>query len=134
MRGPQWSPAKIAEPDGPGLLALRCNRVLDPHHRAAGSAGRTGEPVDGGDDLARLRDLRRLAGHHEAVLQIDDDQRGARRVKIFERMQSAAARQRALDGIGRNRDLVQCPLLSLDFPYRVSVGSLNQLCVGEYTL
>ena len=107
---------KIAEPDGPRLLALRCNRVLDPHHRAAGGAGRTGEPVDGGHDLARLRDLRRLAGHHEAVLQIDDDQRGARRVKIFERMQSAAARQRPLDGIGRNRDLVHTRSSRWNFP------------------
>src|SRR5262249_9986848 len=50
-------------------------------------------------------------------LQINDDQRGARRIKIFERMRSAAA------GIGRNRDLVHGPLLSSEFP----IGDLSRL-------
>src|SRR5437868_5390519 len=55
-------------PDRPGCLGFRGDRVLDPHHGAAGGAGRAGKSVDVGHDLARLRGLGRLARRHEPVL------------------------------------------------------------------
>ena len=122
MRGPHSASAKLPSQTDQDLLALGGDRVLDPHHRTAGGAGRGREAVDIGHDLARLRDLRRLARCHEAVLQIDDDQRGARRVETFERMKTAAARQRPLDGIGRNRDLMHGSTL----PLGVQVGTIDK--------
>jgi len=45
-------------------------------------------------------------------LQIDDDQRGTRRIDIVEGMQPAAASQRPLDRPGWDFDLVHGPHLS----------------------
>ena len=56
--------------------------------------------------ISRLRDLGRLARRHKAVLQIDDDQRGVRRIEIVEGMQLAAPGQRPLDRPGWDLDLV----------------------------
>src|SRR5215813_13628 len=78
---------EMAEPDRPRLFGLQGDRVLDPRHRAACRARSAGEAVHVRYDLARLRDLGRLARRHEAVLQINDDQRGARRIEILEGMQ-----------------------------------------------
>lgn len=50
--------------------------------------------------ISRACDLGRLARRHETVLQIDDDQRGTRRIDIVEGMQPAAASQRPLDRPG----------------------------------
>ena len=51
----------MAEPDRPGLFGVRSDRVLDPRHHTACRARCTGEAVDVRHDLARLRDLGRLA-------------------------------------------------------------------------
>jgi hypothetical protein len=56
--------------------------------------------------ISRLRDLGRLARRHKAVLQIDDDQRGVRRIEIVEGMKLAAPGQRPLDRPGWDFDLV----------------------------
>jgi hypothetical protein len=58
----------------------------------------------------------RLARRHEAVLQIDDDQRGARRIENVEGMQPAAAGQRPLDCPGWDFDLVHGLRLSRTLP------------------
>ena len=102
----------MPKPHGPRLFGFRGDCVLDPHDRAAGRARRTREAVDVGHDLARLHDLGRLARRHETVLQIDDDQRGTRRIDIVEGMQPAAASQRPLDRPGWDFDLVRGPHLS----------------------
>jgi hypothetical protein len=96
----------MAEPHRPGFFGLRGDRVLDPYDRAACRACRPGQTVDVRHDLARLCHLGRLAGRHEAVLQIDDDQRGVRRIETVEGMQPAAAGQCALDRPGWNFDLM----------------------------
>ena len=57
-------------------------------------------------DLARLRHLGRLTRRHETVLQIDEDERRARRIETVKGLQSAAAGQRPLDRPGWNFDLV----------------------------
>src|SRR5215472_7318951 len=109
---PPFLAGEMAEPDRPRLFGLRRDRVLDPHDPAAGRARRPGEAVDVRHDLARLRHLGRLARRHEAVLQIDNDERGARRIEIIEGMQAAAAGQRPLDRPGWDFDLVHGPFLA----------------------
>ncbi len=53
---------------------------------AAGVAHRLGDSIDVRHDLARRRHFDRGARLHEAVLQVDDDMRGAARVEIGEHM------------------------------------------------
>jgi hypothetical protein len=85
----------------------------------------TGEAVDVRHDIARLRDLGRLARRHKAVLQIDDDKRGARRIEIVEGMQSAAPGQRPLDRPGWDFDFVHDLRLSQTLPVLRPARSWN---------
>ena len=74
----------------------------DPEDAAAGFAQRRGEAVDRQHDVARRRADRvpdRLV--HKGVLQIDDDERGARRVELGKRVLGATPGDDPLDdGVG----------------------------------
>ena len=75
------------------------SRFHYPNDRAAGRSQRSGEAIDVRHDLRRHLDLGEGdTRQHEAVLHIDDDQRGTRRVEIVENMFLAAARDDAVEG------------------------------------
>jgi hypothetical protein len=96
----------MAERDRPRLFGLRA--IVFWIHTTVPPAARVapGKTVDIWHDLACLCYLGRLAGRHKAVLQIDADQRGARRIEIVKGMQPAAAGHRPLDRPGWDFDLV----------------------------
>ena len=96
-----------AEPFGPRDRALFVHGLLDPEHLAAGAPHRGGEPVDRRHDLGRVRYVR--GGDFldaEAVLHVDDDQRGLARVEILMDMQPAAPQPRLFDGPVGDLDLM----------------------------
>ncbi len=81
---------------------------------AAASAHRRRQPVDVRHDLARHRHLALVAGLHEIVLHVDDDEGGLRRVDHSNGC-ARPARFHALDEIGGDRQLVHgCSLLRND--------------------
>ena len=81
--------------------------VQDPEHLTASAADRVGDAVDVGHDLARLINAGEGdAGQHEAVLQVDDDQRGLRRIEIRVGMGRAPPLGDAIGDVLRNIDLV----------------------------
>ncbi len=68
---------------------------------AAGLAHRLGDSIDVRHDLARRRHFDWGARLHKAVLQVDDDMRGAARVEIAEHMPMRTEPRDALyDGVG----------------------------------
>ena len=101
-------------PHRPAFHGLGRRGVLDPNDRAAGAAHRLGQAIDVGHDLdgfvaQRVRD----ALHHEAVLQIDDDERGFGWVERVEHVLATAASHDVVDdGLG-DRDLVHGGLREL---------------------
>jgi hypothetical protein len=88
-------------------------RHLHPEHAAATTPNGIGEPVDRRHDVARRRHNSvpdRII--HEGVLQIDHDERGARRVEISEAVLGAAALDNAADDLIGDDGAVQFhPLL-----------------------
>src|SRR5207237_4876510 len=81
---------------------------LDPEHAAATAPHGGREAVDRWYDVASGRHdgvADRVV--HEGVLQIDNDERGARRVEISKAMLAAAARQDAADDLIGNDGAVQ---------------------------
>src|SRR5205823_1346936 len=76
-------------------------RHLDPEHAAATAPHGVGEAVDRRHDVARRRH-HRMADRvvHEGVLQIDDDERGTRRVERGKAVFAAAALNHAADDLG----------------------------------
>src|SRR6185312_12667670 len=99
----------------------------DPDDQTAGRADGSGETVHVGDDLARFGNFREGdPRHHEAVLQIDDDQRGARRIEIFEYMLFAATLDDAVDNGLRNGNFVH------GTPPFTATISLSRACAQRY--
>jgi hypothetical protein len=91
--------AAHGEPVGPFREACLVGRVLDPEHLPARLAECGGQSVDVGHGLNRRPDRHSgVRGHHEAVLQIDHDQRRPARVHVVVHVQLAAALQHAVDG------------------------------------
>jgi len=88
-------------------------RHLHPEHAAATTPNGVGEPVNRRHDVARRRHhgvANRVV--HEGVLQIDHDERGARRIERGEAMLGAAAPDNAADDLVGDDGAVQFhPLL-----------------------
>src|SRR5262249_19502271 len=110
----------VREPIRPAHTRLRVDSHAQKNVAAAGAPYRRGDGIDIRNNLTRERNLNRRAGLHEAVLQVDDEVRGAPQVRPFERMELSALRADLSQQFRRQADLVHAPL-----PRSWAVSPLN---------